>query len=245
MEIAQVPDNSTQDTGDEVLKKLNKLTVVDRNGWTVESVERVANHLSQALERRWNYSKIFQVSVYWSSIMSAFTCPGKHIFISRRLLERCRTDDMIAFVLAHEMAHHQLGHFASVEKYDRHFSDNHPAWLVATKVRYFENLFFGPQWECDADLRALEICSTAGYDLEECLKLLKMLEQHLVDLRKLRLAYGLDFKDDSELSQDAPLAIRLRTKIWTHSVGYLPVQDRIAEARKRYSLLPGEHYGPC
>lgn len=220
-----------------MLDILRELTVVDNNGWTVESVERVGKRLEKSLELHWGYRKKFQISVYWSQLVSGFTVPGKHIFISRRLLERCRTDEMIAFVLAHEMAHHHLGHFKTFEKIDRKYLNNHPAWICAAQVRFFEKLFFGPRLECDADLRALEICSAAGYDTEECLMLLKMLEQHFVDLRHLNLAYGLDFTDDTELSLDAPLAVRVRTRIWTHAVGYLPVQDRIAEARQRFSLL--------
>jgi Zn-dependent protease with chaperone function len=42
----------------------------------------------------------------------AFTTTGRYVYISRRLLERLPSDDEAAFVLAHEIAHHDCGHLA-------------------------------------------------------------------------------------------------------------------------------------
>ncbi|WP_169311480.1 M48 family metalloprotease [Desulfobacca acetoxidans] len=45
------------------------------------------------------------------SEVNAFAAPGR-IMITRRFLNLCRTDDELAIVLGHELAHHALGHLA-------------------------------------------------------------------------------------------------------------------------------------
>src|SRR5262245_9160319 len=41
---------------------------------------------------------------------TAFTTPGCNLYVARQLLERLPTDECAAFVLGHEVAHHDLGH---------------------------------------------------------------------------------------------------------------------------------------
>lgn len=48
--------------------------------------------------------------VPWLDAFNAFTAPGKYVYFGRRLLERCPHEDSAAFVVAHEIAHHDLGH---------------------------------------------------------------------------------------------------------------------------------------
>jgi Zn-dependent protease with chaperone function len=57
----------------------------------------------------------FKVLIQWLNERAAFTAPGEYIYFSGRLLELCPKDEHIAFVLGHELAHHQLGHVALSE----------------------------------------------------------------------------------------------------------------------------------
>src|SRR5688500_15011589 len=82
--------------------------VVEAAGWASEQVERIAYRLQADVEER----KRLRVEVPWLEQFTAFTAPGEYIYISRRLLEVCRTDEAGAFVFAHEVAHHRLGHMA-------------------------------------------------------------------------------------------------------------------------------------
>lgn len=86
-----------------------------------------------------------QPVVLWSLPgQSAVTVRGRFIYVSKILAERLG-DDALAFVLAHEMAHHDLGHVA-----------NPLGTLVA--------LGFGSDAEHHADEKALEIVMAAGFD---------------------------------------------------------------------------------
>ena len=55
--------------------------------------------------------------VLWLSAPTAFTLPGSYIYITRRLIERCTSDAPVAFALAHEIAHHDLGHLKRGERW--------------------------------------------------------------------------------------------------------------------------------
>jgi len=52
-----------------------------------------------------------------SDEINAFATPGGHVFITRGLIRCCRTEDALAAVLAHEIAHIQLRHgMKAIEK---------------------------------------------------------------------------------------------------------------------------------
>ena len=75
---------------------------------------------------------------------AAVTVRGRYVYISMTLAQRL-SDDGLAFVIAHEMAHHDLGHVAN------------PLGTLAA-------LSFGADAELHADRRALEVTSKAGFD---------------------------------------------------------------------------------
>ena len=58
-----------------------------------------------------------QGEVLWLSPPIAFTLPGRYVYITRRFIERCITDAPVAFALAHEMAHHDLGHLGHADRW--------------------------------------------------------------------------------------------------------------------------------
>lgn len=51
--------------------------------------------------------------VLWSPLYGAWTLPGRYLYITSELQQTLQSDDAVAFVLAHEMAHHDLGHVAA------------------------------------------------------------------------------------------------------------------------------------
>jgi predicted Zn-dependent protease len=61
----------------------------------------------------------YHVSILNSPDLNAFATAGGHIFICRGLLEALTTEDALAAVLAHEIAHIQLNHSAELINYMR------------------------------------------------------------------------------------------------------------------------------
>ena len=80
------------------------LTEMPREGDT-ERYERVQGigkklHACVADKRR-----NFAVELVHVEAVNAFALPGGYVFLTRPLLDRCETDDEVAFVIAHEMGH--------------------------------------------------------------------------------------------------------------------------------------------
>jgi Zn-dependent protease with chaperone function len=144
--------------------------VVERNGWAAERVARV----TERLQRDVPPADRLQTLVLWMDDHTAFTVHGRTLYISRRLLERLADDDAVAFVLAHELAHHQLGHVIRVPR----------SWISALRwpVIWLQLVLITTNArEHDADLRAIERCVEAGYDAERCIAALDLLVQVSLD----------------------------------------------------------------
>lgn len=156
--------------GDPLRKAIEEAFVVERQGWASERVERVTARLQRdvAVEER------FETLVVWTDEYNAFTAQGRTIYLSRRLLERLDGDDAAAFIVAHELAHHRLGHIPEVPR----------SWLGVARLTV---IWLQQRWitlqarEHDADLLAIEMCMDAGYEVERCLSALEVLMQVLLD----------------------------------------------------------------
>ncbi len=70
--------------------------------------------LLDRIEARWPYAKTQPVTVRMVGIdyYSAYSLPDGSIMVGLGLLEQARSDDEVAFVLAHELGHIRLGHFS-------------------------------------------------------------------------------------------------------------------------------------
>jgi len=146
--------------------------VVERAGWAGERVRRVTERLQVGVPE----AQRLETLVLWLDDHNAFTAQGRTIYISRRLLERLPDDDAAAFVIAHEIAHHRLGHVPALPA----------SWLGIARlllVRLETAWVATPARETDADLLAIEMCINAGYEPERCIAAL----QHLVNVS---LDYG-------------------------------------------------------
>lgn len=143
--------------------------VIERDGWAGERVDRV----TAALQRDVPVAERLATLVVWMNEWAAFTGPGRTLYVSRRLLETLPTDDAAAFVVAHELAHHQLGHVPRLS----------PGWRAVAGVglAMLQRLVHRPGRERDADLRAIELCIAAGYDVDACLVALARMEHEALD----------------------------------------------------------------
>jgi predicted Zn-dependent protease len=162
--------------------------VTEREGWAFERVSRVTAKLQEAVPE----AERLETIVVWDATHNAFTAPGKTIYFGRRLLERLVDDDAAAFVIAHEIAHHRLGHIPALTNVMLRL----PLRLLLAML---EKWIAMPQREADADLLAIEMCLDAGYDVEKCVAALEHLSFVALDYGDIDGALGAeDPKDDAK-----------------------------------------------
>jgi len=187
----------------------------EREGWALERVARVASRLQVGVPedaRR-------KVEVLWIPEVTAFTAPGRYIYLSRRLLERVDADEPIAFVVAHELAHHALGHTRAKERWMARLSAVPGADVMALLALEAAGWFGHPERECDADEYALRLCAAAGYDLRACIRVMDVLEMDALDRGQLATVCGPE-PTDAEIDGVPGVGDRVRRWVWERERGY-------------------------
>lgn len=192
--------------------------------WARERVERVTErlHVLRTAGRQ------LRSEILWMQTMSAFTAPGGYLYVTRELLQRAASDEPVAFIVAHEMAHHDLGHariFHGWLSRLRHL----PSRLVAAALLHGAGRWLmGPERELAADSYALDLCVASGYDGEKCLELFDILEAYTLDHRDLDMVYGPDAAFAPGDSRTVEWLAQARTWGWQHARGYPCIRERKA-----------------
>lgn len=224
-----------EELGEWMKEELNEEFFFEKTGWAPERVLRVSNQLQK--DRIPENRK--KVIVYFGDRGWTFTGPGRYIFFCRRLLERCPTDAACAFIIAHELAHHDLGHFARIPEWARGFAVARGAWVVALLARGMERRFYGPETEAEADKHALDLCYRAGYDPRDALDAFAAMRSLLTDLGAQEVIYGPDFQLEAKGEDHRDFLRRIRYWGWQKALGYYPLDERERLARdyvKRMAL---------
>lgn len=170
--------------------------------------------------------------VLWLSAPTAFTLPGQYCYVSRQFIERCRSDAPVAFALAHEIAHHDLGHLHHAEAWAVSAAAYAPFRLAALAINGLARRVYSREMEFAADARALVHCRLAGFEPRQCLEAFDILAWHLLDHRDLDAVYG----TDDELELDPHLAANpldsayIGSKLWLtrHRRSHPAINDRRA-----------------
>lgn len=139
--------------------------------------------------------------VLWLSAPVAFTFAGPYVYISRRLIERCASDAPVAFALAHEMGHHDLGHLDRADRWMAAGVLSHaPSFFAYVALEIWSKWLYSRQNELAADAYALDLCRRAGFDPKECLKCFDILAWYSLDHNDFDGVYGQD--EELELDPD-------------------------------------------
>lgn len=185
---------------------LNAYTVYD-NAPLTEYVNNVVQVLAINSERPELYNG-YCVAILDTDQINAFATSGGHIFVTRGLLSCASSEDALAAVLAHEIAHIQLAHGIEAIKSDRNnnaVGSTVVAGLVVMTMDNDSDSLFSPEnvlsygnaintgvstlmdkgysksQEYDADATALKIMEATGYNpfaMTDMLSLLKERQPH-------------------------------------------------------------------
>lgn len=214
--------------------EIGENTFFEKHGFMPDRVRAVVARLQDTRAA----SARFIVEVPWLKAFTAFTAPGRYIYFGRRLLERCPDEDSVAFVIAHEMAHHDLGHLdLFIGPFARRIAKLSSGQVAVLFFRMLQKRIYSPEWELAADRRAIEACVQAGFDAKRCINLFRILELIALDFGDLDGVYGLDPGSDQELSPEADVMTKARIWLWQRQRGYLPIQDRKAMVVRHLATL--------
>jgi len=212
--------------GEIIYEALAENCLFETEKWAIDLIDKVMDNFHKHCDLK----KDYEVVIPWLNEYSAFTASGRHIFFARKLFQECPKEAMVAFVIAHEIAHHKLDHMSA---FPETFIDNLISDMkifIAGNMRFILSRLYGPEQECDADRLAIEMCIQAGYDPFECLEIFDKLEKIALDTNDLGAVFGPDEADD-ELMPDAPKMTKLKIWLYQRKRGYLPIRDR------RYMIL--------
>lgn len=173
----------------------------ETESWAIDRLSRVEGRLQATRPE----AERLLVEIPWLEEVTAFTAPGRYIYFSRRLYERCATDEEVALVIGHEIAHHDLGHVQLFARWAPKIVSLPGATLFAIAFHALERRLYGPETECDADRHGLDLCLTAGYDGQRCLEIFDILEQRALDMGDYDMVYGPDEGSDDETGREREL----------------------------------------
>ena len=66
--------------------------------WALDRARRVEHRLQTGRSQ----AEWLSVEIPWISEVTAFTAPGRYIYVTRHLFEQCATDEEVAFIVSHE-----------------------------------------------------------------------------------------------------------------------------------------------
>jgi len=165
-------------------------------------VTRYLNMICQTLVINSNHPATFngyRVMILDSREINAFATPGGHIFITRGMLALATSEDMVAAIIAHELAHVMLRHSIAIIN-DVRFMNEMSAIAdraaasaartspQAAQAAEFRNSITGTidilmtngysqTQEFEADMEAIALLARAGYDPRALLDVLRALQR--------------------------------------------------------------------
>lgn len=200
---------SDEEIGERLHQELAEAYGLESEAWALERIERVTARLNAvrlACPVKGVCPHPLRTEILWLGEMNAFAAPGRWVYITRALLQRTASDDPVALVIAHEMAHHDLGHLRVLTSSlagelmrrlpARAKGSQEAVTITAVTTLAMWKLLQGKlqsvERETSADAYAMDLCLAAGYAPLRCLELFDILEAYLLDFRDLNGVYGSD-----------------------------------------------------
>lgn len=197
----------------EVLKQANKLneTMLEMTALTDDEENAIGKDLyanilkgkSILKDYRYNVNGIFtklkkyttrkkikyQYTIIKDKEVNAFAIAGGKIIILSKLIDFVDSEDELAFIIAHEIAHNELKHCIKKIQYSVRASSLNPTLgEVVNKAYQIYNLPFSKTEEFAADELGIKILRKAGYKKDGAIRFFEK-------LAKLEKQYGADNRD--------------------------------------------------
>lgn len=158
---SEVSINEEIKAGNSTLVELKKQAKFIESGGKLLKVRTILSSLITKISN----PKGFNYSIYLmeSAELNAFTCGGK-IFITTGMINFCKSDDELACIISHEIAHNELGHIndqISRLKTAQTFGD---IGMISAMVGKMLTSPFNQKNETHCDFKGIDLAKAAGYD---------------------------------------------------------------------------------
>lgn len=158
--------------------------------------------------------------------VSAFTFAGRYIYVERHLYERLPSDEAVAYVCAHEIAHHDCGHLSIYNGWSAWIPRSSATTYLAALTAFLEHLAYGPEKEGQADIYGMQLCLDAGYDGGRCMQVFDILENESLDAGDVDGVFGPENLLDPTDPERDRFSYQIQRWLWTRQRGYLPLRER-------------------
>jgi hypothetical protein len=121
----------------------------------------------------------YHIAILDSDMINAFATPGGHIFVTRGLVSAARSEDALAAVIAHEIAHIQLRHGVRAIRASRDTAEwfSQFSFSGAQTIAASLNAGFSQTQEFDADISAISLLAATAYSPQGLVEMLQELEK--------------------------------------------------------------------
>ena len=168
--------------GRELNSKVRQDLIIANDPELLKLITGIKDHLYTCVT---NKQRKFEVEIIESNDLNAFALPGGFIYVTNALLKRCKFNrDEIAFILAHEMVHVVLKHplkrilsnfsFKVIENMLR--ARGTAGQIAKQTLSSILRNGYSRENELEADLYAVKIMVSAGFDAKGAIKLLQHLQ---------------------------------------------------------------------
>lgn len=194
---------NTADILNETLLEITALSDDEENSIGVELEKQISQELRIVKERKFNLKKIFNnmmrhvdrtninygYKVVETDEVNAYAIAGGRMFFNTGILNFLETEDEIAFVMAHEIAHNELRHCIKRVQYAAIASSIDPSFGEIVQLAYGIYLMpFTKYDEYEADELGVWLMKKSGYDKQGAVDFFTKLEE-------LEKEYGIDNRD--------------------------------------------------
>ena len=221
-EELDVPQEEPDDLFGWMHERLVNAYAGETQPWALEQVRRIDARLQAGIPE----AERLETVILWIPEASAFTMPGRHLYLGRRLLERAQADERLAFIIAHEMAHHHLGHLDAATALFSRLPG--PLQAIATDLVSARWFACNAEREAETDAHALNLCLAAGYDARRCLRAFDVLEEVALDWGDREAVFGSDAAIRAALADDPAWVARAREWPLERRRGYPSIRERKA-----------------
>ena len=194
---------NTADVLNETLLEVTALSDEEENSIGIELEKQILQDLRVVSERKFNLKKIFKdimryvertninygYKVVETDEVNAYAIAGGRMFFNTGIIDFLETEDEIAFVMAHEIAHNELRHCIKRVQYAAIASSIDPNFGEIVQLAYgIYSMPFTKYDEYEADELGVRLMQNAGYDKQGAV-------DFFIKLEMLEKEYGIDQRD--------------------------------------------------